>query len=304
MRNSHKSAVTGAFSYTGKYIARCLLSNGEQVITLTGHPNRTDPFDGRIPAFPYYFDQSSALEKSLEGVSTLYNTYWVRFNHGETSFAEAVQNTRTLLQAAERAGVKRIVHVSISNPTLDSPLPYFRGKALVEAAIRESNLSYAILRPTVIFGEEDILINNITYLLRHFPVFAIPGDGKYLLQPVFVEDVAEIAVKAGQQAENITMDAVGPETYTFNELVQLLARSTGSRPWIIHVPAWLALRLSRLIGWALRDVLLTQHEADGLMANLLVSDQPPTGHTSLRAWLEANRNWLGKSYASELKRHY
>lgn len=304
MRNSHRSAVTGAFSYTGKYIAHYLLSQGEQVITLTGHSNRPDPFDGCIPAYPYHFEQPSALEKSLEGVSTLYNTYWVRFNHGETSFAEAVQNTRTLLQAAEKAGVKRIVHISISNPSLDSPLPYFRGKALVEEAIRESNLSHAILRPTVIFGKEDILINNIAYLLRHFPLFAIPGNGKYRLQPVFVEDVAEIAVKAGQQEENIILDAVGPETYSFNEMVELLARSTRSRPWIIHVPSWLALLLSRLIGWALGDVLLTQQEADGLMANLLVSDQPPSGHTSLRAWLEENRNWLGKSYASELKRHY
>jgi uncharacterized protein YbjT (DUF2867 family) len=304
MRNPQLSAITGAFSYTGKYIASRLLSQGEQVITLTSHPNRPDPFDGRIPAYPYHFDQPQALAESLAGVTTLYNTYWVRFNHGERGFAEAVDNTRILLRAAEQAGVKRIVHVSISNPSLDSPLPYFRGKALVEAAIRESNLSYAILRPTVIFGKEDILINNIAYLLRHFPVFAIPGDGNYRLQPVFVEDVAELAVMAGQQDENIILDAVGPETYTFNELVRLLARSTGSRPWIIQVPAWLALRLSRLIGWALRDVLLTQQEADGLMANLLVSDQPPSGHTSLRAWLEANSNWLGKSYASELKRHF
>jgi uncharacterized protein YbjT (DUF2867 family) len=304
MRNSQISAVTGAFSYTGKYIARRLLSQGEQVITLTGHPNRPDPFDGAIPAYPYQFNQPGALEARLEGVATLYNTYWVRFNHGETSFAEAVENTRTLLRAAERVGVKRIVHISISNPSLDSPLPYFRGKALIEAAILESHLSHAILRPTVIFGKEDILINNIAFLLRHFPLFAIPGDGNYRLQPVFVEDVADIAVKVGQQDENIILDAVGPETYPFNELVRLLARSTGSRPWIIHVPAWLALRLSWLIGWALRDVLLTQQETDGLMANLLVSDQHPSGHTSLRAWLEENRNWLGKSYASELKRHF
>ena len=91
------------------------------------------------------------------------------------------------------------MHISITNPSLDSPLPYFRGKAILEKEIRASGISHAIVRPTVLFGKEDILINNITYLLRRLPVFAIPGSGDYRLQPIYVEDLAEIAVEAWRE---------------------------------------------------------------------------------------------------------
>ena len=246
--NNERIAVTGAFGYTGKYITRRLLAQGKQVITLTGHPERPNEFKGRVEAFPFNFEKPEALTASLLGVETLYNTYWVRFDHGESTFERAVANTRVLINCAQAAGVRRLVHVSISNPSIDSPLPYFRGKALLEEAIQQSGFSYAILRPTVIFGREDVLINNIAYLLRRFPVFAVPGSGDYRLQPVFVEDMANLAVQAGQGDNNLTLDVVGPEIFTFDELVGLIARALGSRRRLIHLPPGLALALSRLVG--------------------------------------------------------
>jgi uncharacterized protein YbjT (DUF2867 family) len=304
MNHKELNAVTGAFSYTGKYISSRLLAQGKQVINLTGHPERPTPAGQPIKAVPFHFDQPEALVSSLQGVGTLYNTYWVRFNYGKTTFASAVQNTRILIQAAKSAGVERIVHVSITNPSLDSPLPYFRGKAQLEEAIQQSGLSYAILRPTVVFGEEDILINNIAYLLRRSPLFAIPGSGDYRLQPIFVDDLAEIAVQAGQESQNFIRDTAGPETFSFNELVELLAARVHSQARILHLSPDLALFLSRLVGIALRDVVLTPNEMRGLMANLLVSEDPPMGHTSLSSWLEENGEKLGQRYASELQRHY
>lgn len=178
------NVVTGAFGYTGKHIARHLLDIGKQVRTITGHPDRDNPFGGRVPAFPFNFDNPAALVKNLRGATTLYNTYWVRFNRGRVSFDTAVENTRKLISACVDAGVQRIVHVSITNASADSPLPYFRGKGLLETEIIQSGLSYAIIRPTVIFGPEDVLINNIAWLLRRFPVFAVPGAGDCRLQPV------------------------------------------------------------------------------------------------------------------------
>jgi len=300
-----KAAVTGAFGYTGKYIARRLLEAGQDVITLTGRPERALPeFAGRVRAFPFHFDEPKQLRASLEGVDTLYNTYWVRFDHGEQTFALAVENTRALFGAARAAGVRRVVHVSITNPSLDSPLPYFQGKAALEQSLIESGLSYAILRPTVIYGAEDILINNIAWILRHFPVFAIPGSGSYRLQPIFVEDMAELAVQAGLRTENLVSDAVGPDIFSFDELLDLLAGSLGSRALRLHLPAGLALALSRVIGTLLGDVVLTQDEIAGLSANLLVSSAPPSGWTRLEDWLKENRAAVGLRYASELKRHY
>ncbi len=80
-----KIAVTGAFSYSGKYITYNLLERDEQVITLTGHPNRPDPFGGKVKACPLDFKDETELATSLDGVDTLYNTYWVRFDHGDTT---------------------------------------------------------------------------------------------------------------------------------------------------------------------------------------------------------------------------
>jgi NADH dehydrogenase len=298
------NVVTGAFGYTGKYITERLLADGKRVRTLTGHPDRPNPFGERVGVFPFNFDRPAELVDSLRGAAALFNTYWVRFSRGQTTFDRAIENTKTLIEAAREAGIGKIVHISISNPSEDSPLPYFRGKALLEKAVVQSGLPYAIIRPTVIFGPEDILINNIAWLLRRFPVFAVPGNGEYRVQPVFVKDVADMAVKAAREVEDTIRDAVGPETYTFDGLVRLIRRRIGSRAGIIHVPPRPALFLSRLVGYLVRDVVLTRDEVAGLMAGLLVSSQPPTGQTRLSDWLEQNAASVGSAYASELNRHY
>jgi NADH dehydrogenase len=304
VQTAELNVVTGAFSYTGKYITQRLLSMGERVRTLTGHPNRPNPFGEQVSVSPFSFDDPAELTKSLRGATTLYNTYWVRFSHGRVTFDQAVENTKALIKAAEEANVRRIVHLSITNASEDSPLPYFRGKGLLENAIVQSGLSYAIIRPTVIFGAEDILINNIAWLLRRFPVFAVPGSGDYGAQPVFVEDVAEIAVNAAHRDEDVVVDAVGPDTYTFDELVRLIADKIRSKARIVHLSPSLALLLSRMAGYLVKDVMLTRDEVEGLMANLLVSDGPPTGQTRLGDWLDENADSVGARYASELSRHY
>lgn len=299
-----KIAVTGAFSYSGKYIARRLLARGEQVITLTNHPNRPDPFDGRVRAFPLDFADASSLTSSLRGVDALVNTYWIRFDQGTNTQPEAVTNTRRLVDAAVAAGVKRIVHISITNPSADSPLPYFWGKAANEKAVMDSGMSYAILRPTVLFGTEDILINNIAWLLRCFPFFALPGDGSYRLQPVFVDDLAALVAEAVYETGNSVRDAVGPDIFTFREMVELIGTKIRKHKPLINFPPRLALTAAQALSLFVNDVILTPEEVDGLMAGLLVSKDPPLCKTKLGNWLEENRATVGRQYASELKRHF
>ena len=296
--------ITGAFSYTGNYVTRRLLTMGKRVRTLTGHPNRPNEFGDRVEVAPLDFENRHRLVDNLRGADCLINTYWVRFNHGMESFERAVANTQILIAASKEAGVRKLVHVSIANPSLDSPLAYYRGKAELERAIRESGLQYTILRPTVIFGLEDILINNIAWLLRRIPVFAVPGSGEYRIQPVFVEDMADLVLRAaGEDLDNIR-DAVGPEIFTFDELVRLVAAQTGSKAKILHVPPAAALLLSSVVGAVVRDRILTREEIKGLMAGLLVSANPPTCATRFSDWLAGNADRLGKTYASELARHY
>jgi uncharacterized protein YbjT (DUF2867 family) len=298
-----KIAVTGAFSYSGKYIARRLLERGEEVITLTGHPNRPDPFGGKVKAYPLDFDETG-MTRSLQGVDVLVNTYWVRFDKGGNTQPRAVENTRKLVNAARAAGVKRMVHISITNPSAESHLPYFWGKAANEKAVIESGMSYAILRPTVLVGDEDILINNIAYLLRRFPFFALPGDGSYKLQPVHVDDVAALAVEGVYRTDSYIIDAVGPDVFTFKEMVQLIGKKVGARRPLIPVPPRLALLAAQFLSLFVKDVILTPEEVDGLMAGLLVSKEPARGKTRLADWLEKNKDRVGAKYASEIKKHY
>jgi NADH dehydrogenase len=297
--------VTGAFSYSGSHIADRLLAAGRQVRTLTFHPERPHPLRERVQAFRYRFDDPAALTQALEGVTTLYNTYWVRFDHGPTTFAGAIDNSRMLFDAARRAGVARIVHVSIANPSLDSPLPYYRGKALVERALEEVGLPYAVVRPTWIFGgEHEILANNIAWILRHMPIFAVPGNGRYPVQPVHIDDLVEICLEAAQADENVILDAAGPETMTFDGLVNAIRRATGSRALSVHLPAIAMAAVARALGLVVRDVVLTPDEIKGLTAGLLVSHQPPRGRIAFSDWLDKQTGSLGRSYANELRRHY
>ncbi len=294
--------VTGAFGFSGKYIARRLLQKGYDVRTLTNSVNRDNPFGGRVKAFPYNFDKPEKLVESMRGASVLYNTYWVRFNSSEFNYAMAVDNTLRLFESARRAGVRRIVHFSITNPSLDSPLEYFRGKALLEKALMETGISYAILRPAVIFGREDILINNIAWMLRKFPVFALFGRGDYRLQPIYVEDIADLAVKEGESEENSIINAIGPETFTYRELVETIGMAVGKGRRIISVPPSIGYLFGFMLGKILGDITVTRDEISGLMANLLYVNTPPVGKTKLTDWVRENADTLGIRYHSELKR--
>jgi NADH dehydrogenase len=295
-------AVTGAYGYSGKYIARRLLDRGHTVITLTNSPQRANPFGGRVPAHGFHFDQPDRLTALLRGVTVLYNTYWVRFNHKLFSHADAVQNTKILFAAAKAAGVERIVHVSITNPSLASELEYFRGKAQLEQALMKSGTSYAILRPTVLFGQEDVLVNNIAWSLRRLPLFGVFGDGCYRLQPIYVEDLADLAVAQGERRVNAVIEAIGPETFTYRELVATIGAIIGRRRPIVSVPPALGYLVGAIMGRLVKDVVVTREEIEGLMADLLHVDAPPAGCTRLTDWAREHAATLGVNYTSELAR--
>ena len=297
--------VTGAFSYSGSRIAELLIDSGREVRTLTHHPNREHPLRARIQAAPYRFDDPAALARSLEGITTLYNTYWVRFERGRTTFANAVADSRALFEAARRAGVARIVHVSIANPSIDSPLPYYRGKALVEQALTAAGVPYAIVRPTFFFGGgRDVLANNIAWILRRMPLFVVPGDGRYLVQPVHIDDFARICLQAAHGRSDLIMDAAGPDTMSFEELVRAIREAVGRRTPILHAPPAAMAALARALGLVVRDVVLTADEIRGLTAGVLASRRPPLGHISFIGWLNEHGPTLGGEYANELDRHF
>jgi uncharacterized protein YbjT (DUF2867 family) len=301
---SELHVVTGAFGYSGKYITTRLLEAGVRVRTLTNSTQRANPFRQNVEVHPFNFDDQAALIESLRGVSVLFNTYWIRFNTEEPGFQHsvAVENTLKLFAAAKQAGVPRVVHTSITNPSEDSPLEYFKGKAVLERELKESGLSYAILRPNVLFGHEDILINNIAWTLRKLPVFGVFGDGQYRLQPMHVDDFADLAVEQGKDRSNRVIDAIGPETFTYRRLVEEIGSIIGVKRPIVSVPPAIGYAVGWVLGKLVGDVMITRDEVEGLMADLLVTTSPPAGSTRLTDWAQKHADTLGKRYASELAR--
>ncbi len=304
MSHPDLAVVTGAFGYTGRHVARRLLDQGVHVRTLTRRQDRTNAFGGQVEAAPLNFADPDGLRRSMEGAGVLYNTYWVRFARGQTTFDLAVENSTALFEAAAKAGVGRIVHFSVTNAASDSRLPYFRGKGQVEEALKRVGVPYAIIRPTLVFGEGDILVNNIAWALRRFPVFPVYGGGDYPVQPVYAGDLAEQAVEAGSRRGNFVADAAGPDTMSFEALLRLLTAALGVRSRLLHTSPSVSLALTGLVGLLMRDVILTRDEIAGLMAGLLTSETSPTGSTSLSSWIDRNADGLGRRYVSELRRNW
>ena len=304
-RGAETDLVTGAYSYSGSRIAELLIESGREVRTLTHHPDREHPLRARVQALPYRFDDPLALTRSLEGITTLYNTYWVRFERDGTTYAEAVANSRALFEAARRAGVARVVQLSIANPSVDSPLPYYRGKALVEQALTAADVPYSIVRPTWIFGgRHEVLANNIAWILRRMPIFFVPGDGRYPVQPIHIDDLAHICLRAARGVGDVIVDAAGPDTISFEELVRAIRQAVGRRTPVLHAPPAVMAALARALGFVVRDVVLTRDEIRGLTAGLLASHQAPLGQVSFIEWLRENGPTLGTAYANELDRHF
>jgi NADH dehydrogenase len=296
--------VTGAFGYTGSFIAERLLADGRRVRTLTRRAPGDHRLRDRIEAVPLGFDDPGRLVEALRGVDVLYNTYWRRFPDPKVGFRDIVDQSGMLVRAASDAGVGRLVHVSVSNAGVSAPTSYFVAKAEVEEIVKASALSYAILRPTLLHGPGDILINNLAWTLRRLPVFGMPGDGRYRVQPVFVGDVADLAIRLGGGVGDSTIDAAGPEVFRFVDLVRLIRDRIGARAVVVGLPRAAVLAATGLLGRLVGDVVLTRDEIVELTSELLVSARPPTCPTPFSAWLGRERESVGRRYASELRRNY
>jgi uncharacterized protein YbjT (DUF2867 family) len=303
MAERQLDVVTGAFSYSGAAISAELIGRGHAVRTLTGHPSRA-PTGTEIDIRPLDFGDQAELTKSLEGVHTLYNTYWVRFAHGQVTHDLAVRNSRVLFTAAAAAGVRRIVHVSITHASPSSPDSYFRGKAEVEQSLADSGVPHAIARPAVLFGGNGVLLNNIAWLLRRVPVFAIGGRGDYRLRPIHIDDLARLCADLGERDDTVTVDAVGPQSVTFADLVAAIKSAVGSRAVIVRVPGALIPVLAAGLNVVLRDTLLTAAEYRAMAAGMADSDAPSTGSVVLTAWIREHGDELGRHYANELDLHF
>jgi uncharacterized protein YbjT (DUF2867 family) len=297
--------VTGGSGYIGGAITERLLGRAE-LRSLTSHPGR-NRFGSRVRLFPYNFDRPMDMGDAFTGVDVFVNTYYVRFNYGATNFERAVESTRELISLATQARVGRIVHVSVSNASENSPLPYYKNKGRIERIVRESGLDYTILQPAIVVGSRDILVNNIAYFLRRLPVFAMFGSGDYRVQPMTLDAFADVTLEAIEGSHpGRVLPLAGPRDWTFAEMVRAIRSAVGSQARIIHAPSVLALVGLKVAGWFLGDVVLTSDEIKGLTREYLYAAQPSRLGEDFGMWL--NRpgvaSELGLRYQSELALHF
>jgi NADH dehydrogenase len=296
--------VTGAFGFTGSRVAERLLADGRSVRTLSRRIAPDHPLAGRVEQLPYDF-APTALKAALHDVDTLYVTYWMRFPRGGHTWPDIVGNVARLAQAAADGGVRRLVYISVANASLGASTAYFRAKARAEAEVRASGISHAIVRPTLLYGEGDILINNMAWTLRRLPLFGVPGDGRYPVQPVYVGDIADLCLELAAGDQSTTVDAHGPETFAFDELVRAVGAAVGHRRPLLHLPPAAVLATTRLMGLLLRDVVLTRDEIRELMeGQLSVEGDEAACPTRFSDWLAGNGAEIGRHYASELERNF
>jgi NADH dehydrogenase len=201
--------------------------------------------------------------------------------------------------------VRRIVHISIANPAIDSPLPYYRGKGLVERALAETAVPYSIVRPTWIFGGErrDVLANNIAWILRHMQVFALPAAGATRCSPSMSRTSRGSASRPPTADPTSSLTPPARRRLPSTNYVQGVRRALRRRAPIIHVPPVIMAHAARALGLLLRDVVLTPDEISGLTSGLLVSHQEPLGRIAFSEWLAAHSGSIGCAYANELERH-
>jgi len=122
------------------------------------------------------------------------------------------------------------------------------------------------------------------------------------LQPIYVDDLAKLAIEQGEKIENVIIDAVGPETFTYHELVEEIADAMEMKKPILHIPPPLGFFIGMIVGKIFGDITITRDEIEGLMAGLLYTDSKPVGTTRLTDWLKENASTVGNHYSSELAR--
>ena len=303
-----KILITGASGFIGGAISHRLIGRDE-IRSLTSHPEK-NRFGERVQSFAYDFDAPMRMEEAFRGVDVFVNSYYVRFNYGRATFELAVDRTRELIALARLAGVRKIVHVSVSNADERSDLPYYSNKGRIERLVRESGLDYTILQPAIVVGPGDILVNNIAFFLRRLPVFTIFERGDYRVQPITVDAFADLAIEAIDAIDgapgNATLPVAGPRDWIFLDLVRAVHAAVGSRARLVHAPPALALAGLKVAGLFLGDVVLTPDEVKGLMREYLYVERPLRRGADFAEWLAQPdvASTLGRRYESELARHF
>lgn len=247
--------VFGGTGYLGRCIVARLAGTGTTVRVAVRHPEKLGlgnlPGPGAVlPALADVRDEA-AVAAAVTGADAVINSVGLYLEQGGATFqAVHVEGAGRVARAAAAAGVSRLVHISGIGAAARSPSAYVRARAAGEAAVRAAFEGAAILRPSVLFGPGDAFFNMLAGLARASPVLPLFGRGDTRLQPVYVDDVAEAAVRAlsGDAALGRTFELGGPKAYSYRDLLTLMLAQIGRRRYLLPLPFALWHGLARVAG--------------------------------------------------------
>jgi NADH dehydrogenase len=271
-------AVTGGRGFVGSEVVRQLRGADVAVVVVArpGAPSASDTVAAAVT-------DVEALTRAFDGCEAVVLCAGINHERGRDTYDEVhIRGTAAAIEAARHAAVRRLILVSFLRARPDGPSPYHRSKWAAEQLLRASGLEWTAIRPGVIFGRGDHLLDHLSRAFHTFPMFGLVGRAARGVRPVAVADVARVLVAAAAGDERLrdrTIHVLGPERLTLEAAVRRVADVVGRRPWLIPVPVAAHRLLAR--GWeAVMDVPLVARAqveilADGLDTPLADSEPPP-----------------------------
>jgi len=205
----------------------------------------------------------------LRGVDTVLNLAWYR-EPRHRHFVRLADGLLRLVRDAEAAGVRRFVHVSVPDapPRMETDLPYLAQKRRVDRAIEASRLSYAIVRPTMLFGPRDVLLTVMLRTIQRYHRFPMFGDGLYHVSPIATGDLAAILRREGERGARTNVMVGGPERWVYRDLTDAMFRALGRSPRYVRLSPANSVRLASFLE-RVGSSLLYAYEVEWLLADLL-----------------------------------
>ena len=277
-RSGQLVTIIGGSGFVGRYVVRLLAQKGWRIKVVCRRPELAGYLQplgsvGQIRAVKGNIRDTRSIRRAIEGSDAIVNLAGILSQSGPQSFDDVhTEGARRIAEAAKTFEICNYVHVSALGANLRSKAHYARSKALAEQKALDACPMTVILRPSVIFGEEDEFFNRFAAMARMSPFLPAIGFGRTKFQPVYVVDVAKaiVAVLDGKAVPGETYELGGPAVYTLKELLHLTQRYSGRTQRTIPIPFMLAMIKGAILQY-LPGKLLTIDQVRMLKDNCIVS---------------------------------
>lgn len=253
-------AVTGATGFVGRNLVNRLLKDNHEVTVLAHHKSGENLFDNRVRLFTGSVSNIAEMVPVFQNSLIVFHLVGIITETRKNTFEKTVaQGTRNLVAASREANVKKIIYLSALGTSADAETAYHKTKYQAERAIKESGLDWTIFRASVIYGKNDGFLRTMSSVIKFLPFIPIFGDGKYKMQPVFIEDLTDVLTKAlvYPLSSRQTIDIGGPEQLEYVMVMEMIKKALRKRRLNFHIPFAVIMPGAAILERVLRPAPLT-----------------------------------------------